>query len=244
MISRNYLVKSFLIFITLFSFVSNAQVNKAYQTMQNYKNSKSEEGLMKMGLNKYQAKFLSSLGYSDTTVTNLKKNDNIDLLKAVQTAGPKDLNILTLTSDCIVIGIVKKVEQTGWDGWYQTTAYVQVDEYLLNDYGLHENQIPVEIASTPTRRLIGEETLEVGEHVLLFLNASSLINFASNNHKINLYNKLINDSTVRFRLLGKYNIESNNLAVRHKNNDSLNLLAIREKINSVLTKVYRSKLNK
>lgn len=220
------------------------QNNPVYKKMQNSKISAYKGRLQKMGFNIYQSELLSSLGYDDTTITNLKKNYNIDLLKAVKTAGPRNLNTLALTSDCIVIGTVKKVEPTGWDSWFQTTAYVQVDEYLLNDYKLPKNQIPIEISSTPTRRVIGEETLKVGEHVLLFLNASSLINFAFDNHEINFYNKLVNDSTVRFELLGKYNIGTNNMAIRHKNNDKLNLSEIREKINSVLVKAYRIKLNK
>ncbi|MGE5315627.1 MAG: hypothetical protein ACM3Q4_13120, partial [Acidobacteriota bacterium] len=94
-----------------------------------------------------------------------------------------------------------------------TIAYIGVEEYLRNDYNLPKGKIPVMIVSGPTRQLVSEETLELGEHVLLFLSAKYLFVFTDALMQEKMP-ELINDPTIRFRLIpqkGKYVIQSDSV---------------------------------
>lgn len=215
MVSRNYLVKSFLIFITLFSLLSEAQVNKAYKTMLNNKNSKSEEGLMKMGADKYLASALASYGYNDTTIIRLR-GIGVDLLN-IKYHLPWNVKIWTALSDCIIIGTVSKIEHPFKENfWYHTLVFVKVEKFLRNDYNLPIGEIPILQVSGWTDSgkkytKYGEDTLGIGEHVLLFLSASAVFEFAKNNHLNDLYNQLVNDKNIKFRVEAKYLIENGNV---------------------------------
>ena len=84
---------------------------------------------------------------------------------------------------------------------YHTIAYVDAEYFLRNDYNVSKYRIPIMIESGPNYTRVPDDTLGLGNHVLLFLSSSSLINFA--HHFLqDYYNQLINDSTVRFRISG------------------------------------------
>lgn len=213
---RNSLVKLFLIFILLFSFVSKAQINPVYKIMKHRGwVSPIENGMKKLTPDQNESNELASMGYTDSIMTNLKKN-GVDLLKLQKAPRPWSEKILAALSDCIVIGTVSRIEHPKGMQWFQTVAYVQVEEYLRNDYNLPISQIHVMIVSGPTRTLIGEDTLKIGEHVMLFLSAGSLIRFSSNNNMRNLYNKLINDSTINFKIIAKFDINSGKAIVHRR----------------------------
>jgi hypothetical protein len=91
------------------------------------------------------------------------------------------------------------------------------------------------IVSAPGHTLVGEDTLGTGEHVLLFLSASSLIDFASYNNMDDLYNKIINDSSIKFGMIAKYDIKSEKITYRNREG---NLTKVKENINTVLMTVH------
>jgi hypothetical protein len=175
-----------------------------------------------------------SLGYNDTIVSNLQKI-GVDLLKP-NVARPWDEKYLTAISDCIVIGtVVRKEYCLEVRSWFHTIVYIQVGEYLRNDYNLPLTQIPVMIQSGPNNFIVGEDTLKIGEHVLLFLDANGLIRMANNNRLDNLYNKVVNDSTIWFKIVRKYELENGKAIIRDKSKD---LDEIRDNINAVLSVIF------
>ncbi|MFZ1080625.1 MAG: hypothetical protein WAO19_01720 [Candidatus Kryptoniota bacterium] len=213
---------------------AGAQTNPVYHRMvQNGWKYPFEKGFRKLTPHEVDAEFNSSMGYDSATVANLKKIDVDTEEKAAA------------LSDCIVIGTVSKIEHPSWPRpWYHTVAYVQVDEFLRNDYGLPKGEVAVLEVSGPTGRphevmeQIGEDTLSAGEHVLLFLSASGLITFAADNNMRDLYNYLINDSTVSFQKLAKYDIESGQ--VLSKNKPLSTLFSLQDEIDTVLKVVHRN----
>jgi hypothetical protein len=179
--------------------------NRVYQKIHRQALSGAADRIEKMGAGKYAADFLSDLGYTDTTINDLRKN-GVDLLR-LPTRNLWGVEIQAALSDCIVIGTVSRITHPEDESWFQTVAYVKVERFLKNNYSLVDKEIPIMIVSGPTRTLIGEDTLGQWEHVLLFLSASSLIRSASYNMP-DLYNRLVRDSTVRFEIKGKYVVGS------------------------------------
>jgi hypothetical protein len=199
----------FVIFLTIV-IVSDtaAQKNVVYKTMQRYKGTDSKSRLMRMGVDKFMAESLVDLGYDDSTIVKLR-TIGVDLPGLSSKEGKLDEKEKGALSDCIVIGTVARIEHPKGNIPYQTIAFVDAEEFLRNDYHVSKSQIPVMIVSGPTRTMIPEDTLGLGEHVVLFLSARSLIVFAHHNLPA-YYSQLINDSTIGFRILGegKYRIES------------------------------------
>ncbi len=227
---------------SLIVFGADAQINPVYQKMlQNGWKYPFENGFRKLTPPEIDTEFLASMGYNDTTVANLKKL-GVDLIERWKKSTVWDEKNRTALSDCIIIGTVSRIEHPfGEKFWFHTLAYIQVEEFLRNDYHLQKEQIPVLIASGPTgagetMMQMGEDTLSVGEHVLLFLSASSLITFAANNNMRDLYDYLINDSVVKFKIGAKYDIRDGKISNKARER---NLPEVRDEIRTVVTALHR-----
>ena len=206
-------IKLLIYFIFIFS-TAQAQLNPVYKVMieggwaplsSNEKRELTHEQMDK--------EYISSMGYNDTIISNLKKvGVDFTLLRTMY--GHLNEKIFTALSDCIVIGTVKRKEYPMVeDDFFHTIAYIKVEEFLRNDYNLSKSEIPVMIHSGPTSSgeiMIqeGEDTLRIGENVFLFLSAHGLIMFAYNSQKDKLYDELINDPIIRFKIKAKYDLES------------------------------------
>ena len=223
---------------------TEAQINPVYQKMmQNGWRYPFGDGFRKLTASEVDTEFCRSMGYDDTTVANLKKM-GVNVMERWKPSVVWDEKAWAALSDCIVIGTVLRIEHPfARNFWYHTVAYVQVEEFLRNDYGLPKGQVAVLEVSGPTGQpgesveQIGEDTLSIGEHVLLFLSASSLITFAANNNLHDLYNYLINDSTIRFRMLAKYDIRSGQVFSKR---GKRTLSDAENEINKVLKTAHRS----
>ena len=126
---------------------------------------------------------------------------------------------------------------------FNTIAYIEVNEFLRNDYNLSKGEVPVVIRSGPTAsKLIleveGEDTLRIGENVLLFLSAAGIINEAKINKGYELYNQLINAPTIKFKIIAKYELENENVIVR---NEIKRISSLKDNINAVLNVIIKSK---
>ncbi len=203
-----------------------------------------ENNLGKLTSDQLAKGMVTSMGYNDTTLLLLKK-DGVNMLELNKQKLPWNDKILAAISDCIIIGTIAKIEYPfgGAHSWFHTVAYVQVEKYLRNDYNLPIMQIPIFIASGPNGkgeevRVIGEETLDLGEHVLLYLSASELISFASDNHDTDLYKKLINDSRINFEMMGKYDIQDGELIGKQRVG---NLANVKSEIEKVVTIINRKR---
>ncbi len=222
---------------------SKAQVNPVYKIMKERGwVSPIEKGLGILTPAQYDKEEFVSMGYNDTSIINLQKV-GVNLLTLHKRSHHWNEKTLAALSDCIIIGTVKRIEHPfGAHSWFHTVAYVQVENYLRNDYNLPKMQIPIFMVSGPngkgeTAIMVGEDKLEIGEHVLLYLSASGLIRFASNNNMADLYKKLINDSTVTFEIVAKFNVENGKVISRKKERD---LDKVRNNINIVTTAIHRN----
>jgi hypothetical protein len=184
--------------------------------------------------------FLSSFGYNDTIISNLKKiGVDFALLRSIY--GHSNDKIFAALSDCIVIGTVERKEYPlKEDDFFHTIAYIKVEEFLRNDYNLSKSEIPVMVRSGPTfSKLImmqeGEDTLRIGENVLVFLSAHSLIMFAYNNQMDKLYEELLNDPIIRFKIVAKYNLEDGKVIGRNSVKDLTN---VKDDINTILKAIH------
>jgi|GEM_PF-3400172 len=190
------------------------QGNIVFRTLQRHEETNYESRLEKAGIDKLTARGLADLGYTDSTVSVLR-SIGVDLsgLRIKRTAWSEQEK--AALSDCIVIGSVSKIEHPQGNSPYQTIAYLSVDEFLRNDYHDRPTGIRVMIVSGPTRTMIPEDTLEVGEHVLLFLSASSLMRFAQVNHP-EFFKEIINDPIIRYRIVGggKYVVRAGTVVTR------------------------------
>ena len=229
------------LFALFFSLACPAQINPVYKIMKQrgwYAPVGAFQG--KLTFAQMDTELLSSMGYNDTAVANLKKI-GVDLLGLH--GGQKWTDkVFAALSDCIIIGTVTRLEYPFKENsWFHTTAYVQVEEYLKNDYNLPETQIPVLIKSGPTGTgsyimANGEDTLAIGEHVLLYLSATGLIVFASENHMNELYNYLVNDSKIQFEKIDMFDIIDEK-AFSHRT--VRNMEDLRQDIKDVLKAVNR-----
>ena len=84
----------------------------------------------------------------------------------------------------------------------------------------------------------GEDTLRIGENVLLFLSAAGIINEAKINKGYELYNQLINAPTIKFKIIAKYELENENVIVR---NEIKRISSLKDNINAVLNVIIKSK---
>lgn len=238
-------VISISVFLTLLSFSNvRAQVNPVYKRMvQNGWSYPFRNGFRKLTPPEIDSQFCKSMGYNDSSVSNLHKV-GVEVVGRWKGHVEWNKKAWAALSDCIVIGTVTKIEHPfPRHFWFHTVAYVQVDDFLRNDYGLPKGQLAILEVSGPTGKpgervnLLGEKTLNVGQHDLLFLSASSLILFAADNNMHDLYKYLINDSTIKFQLLAKYNVESNEIISKGRK-QTLNSLM--DSIQSVLDAIHRS----
>ncbi len=186
---------------------------------------------------------IQAMGYSNSTIAELKRI-GVNLMTMIKWNDKR----WAALSDCIIIGkVTRKEYPSDFRPWYHTLAYIKVEKFIRNDFNLPMKQIKVLIVSGPTGEgniiatRVGEDTLKTGEHVLLFLNAEGLIEFASLNHLWKLYNRLINDSTIYFRIGKKYDIHSNELVCR---NEKRNLKDVESDIDSVLAIISKDSKKK
>lgn len=234
----NYLRKFFTTLLFMLLIFSNveAQVNPVYKIMRKRGwvpqpiNNKT-----KLTPDQVNEKFLISMGYNDTTISKLQKV-GVDLLKLY--GRHWEIKNLTAISDCIVIGTVTSKEYPLLKSvFYHTIAHIQVEEFIRNDYNLPKSQVLVMIESGPTgvpgeRGIrIGEDTLRIGEHVFLFLSANGLLRMSNDSHMQKLYEKLINDPIIRFKITAKYDIENGKIIGR---NGVKNLAEVKDDINTVM----------
>jgi len=231
-----------LLILILPSLVLNAQINPVYKIMkQRGWVSPIEKNLGKLTPDQYEKEALISMGYDDTLVTKLKEI-GVDLLELHKRQGLWNDKVFATLSDCIIIGTVEKIEHPfGAHSWFHTVAYVRVKNYLRNDYNLPKMQIPIFIVSGPngqgeTATLSGENTLDLGEHVLLYLSASGLISFASDNHIPDLYKKLINDSRINFEMVAKYDLKDGELIGKQRVGNLAKVKRDIEKVVSIINK--------
>ena len=231
--------------LTLFIFSTlDAQVNPVYKVMIErgwIPSSISEK--IKLTHEQMDKDFTIIMGYNDTTISNLKKI-GIDFALLHIMYGRLNEKIIAALSDCIVIGTVERKEYPlKEDDFFHTIAYIKVEEFLRNDYNISKSEIAVVIRSGPTSSgeimmQVGEDTLKIGENVLLFLNANELIYESKVNNQHKLYNQLINNPVIRFGVRGKYNLEDGRVIGRNSVND---LTDVRDDITTVLKAIYYSK---
>lgn len=233
------LIYSVLIFST-----AQAQLNLVYKVM-------IERGWTPLSSNENREltheqrdkEYISSLGYNDTIISNLKKI-GVDFTLLRTMAGHLDEKYFAALSDCIVIGTVKRKEYPMVENTlFHTIAYVQVEEFLRNDYNLSKTQIPVMIASGPLTSEIrriqeGEDTLRIGENILLFLSAHGLIMYAYNNQIDKLYDELINDPIIRFQVNTKFELKDGKVIGRDGVKD---LIVVKDDINTVIKAIHESR---
>ncbi len=233
---------AFLLTLLIFS-ASIAQENPVYKKMIERgwtplpKNDKTELTHEQM-----DEEFLVSMGYNDTIISNLEKiGVDFTLLPMY---GHSDDKIFAALSDCIVIGTVERKEYPLQKGdFFHTIAYIKVEEFLRNDYNLSKIEIPVMINSGPTYTgeimiQVGEDTLKIGENVLLFLSASGLIMFSNDNYMYKLSDQLKNDPIIRFKIMAKYDLEDGKIIGRRCLKDLVN---VKDDINAVLKAIHNSK---
>ncbi|MBZ0200295.1 MAG: hypothetical protein K8H86_10535, partial [Ignavibacteriaceae bacterium] len=128
---------------------------------------------------------------------------------------------------------------------YNTIAYVEVSEFLRNDYNLSKSEIPVVIVSGPTPKnlileRVGEDTLKIGENVLLFLSASRLIAETKINQQVEEYRKLVDNPIVKFKILSKYEVKNGNIVDRR--GSYMTMENIKKVIDSVTIAINKSEI--
>ncbi len=180
-----------------------------------------------------------AMGYNDTLVSNLKKI-GVELQPGKRW-DPSDIKTLTAVSDCIVVGtVISKEYPLRTRAQFNTIAYVRPDEYLRNDYNLTGEPIHIMIASGPLNsgeKMIseGEDTLFIGERALFFLTASGLIEYADNNRMNDLYEELINNPVIRFKIISKYELKDAKVFNRDVHID---MTDVRRDINTVINVLH------
>jgi hypothetical protein len=198
-----------------------AQVNPVFRVMEQNRRNGTKAILGKKDkkdIKAYTAEMLTDMGYTDSSLAMLKAQ-GVNLLTLNSQERPWDERTKAALSDCIVIGRVGRIEHPPLEqkGPFQTTAFVDVEKFLRSDYSIPQRrQIQVMIESGPTRIVIPEDTLSLGEHVLLFLSASSLIRYAYHNLPDYYYGQLVNDSTIRFRIIAKHQIASDKVIMQNR----------------------------
>ncbi|MBI1804142.1 MAG: hypothetical protein HYR77_06720 [Ignavibacteria bacterium] len=209
-IIRNYML---LIVVCVVAQLCYGQKNPAYKQIQAY--TRQPEKLQKLGMNQYQAEWCTYMGYSDTTVKEFVKG-GVDLVKAISRPELRDEKDKAALADCIVIGVVMKIDHDSSEVPYHTIAYIKVDRFLRNDFNVNKKEIPVLIRSGPVKgglrlEAMHEEKLEKGEHVLLFLSATSLLfdAYYSSHSSLAYYKKVIDQSDISFLMSYKYLIDAN-----------------------------------
>lgn len=223
-------------FIFLIANIAVAQVNPAFQRMKKNREAVAQSQKESLTVQKPDMA-LASYGIDNCTIKKFKELTNIDLAQWRELQ-PWSESVKTALSDCIIIGTVERVEHPEYNATirsaFETVAYVNVKEYLRNDYNLPKGLIPIWIKSGNRSRIIDEDTLGVGENVLLFLSAIGLIGYAESNEPA-LYDTLINDETINFRILsadGKYLVHSGQ-AVNTKTEKCIEVKKIKEEVKKI-----------
>lgn len=237
-------------FLTLLIVSSTkAQINPVYRIMKQrgwispLDSHSQGKGIWKITSDQIAAEERVIRGYDDTTITNLQKI-NVDLLHLRNLPRPWNDKVVAALSDCIIVGTVSRIEHPFKENfWYHTVAYVQVEEFLRNDYKISKGLIPILIvsgAAKPGETIMqaGEDTLGIGEHVLLFLSATDLIEIASHNHLRDWYNQLINDSTIKFEIIRKFDMGSAGKIISRRRERSF--ADVKDDIKTVLTTIHRN----
>jgi hypothetical protein len=232
--------------LCIFATDMTAQLNPVYLQIQ--KNRKAiSKGRHEIRPGLTFVEYYVDMGYDDATLARLKKI-GVDV---EGTLFKRELNEKekAVRSDCIVIGTVVRLEHpndtTGGRTTpeYNTIAYIDVEEYLRNDYHLTQSTIPVVIQSGPQVERIGEIKLQTDEHVLLFLTATGVIAYAEYNTPPAYFKKVIQDTTVRFEILGfdgKYVFFSDKVWGSPERG-SRSLFEVKKDIQTVVAAVKRAK---
>ncbi len=242
----SFIKKLLTVFLLTFFTVSivEAQVNPVYKIMRQRgwtpltKNNKTKLTGAQMRKN-----ILISMGYNDSIISNLKKI-GVDLLNPEIIYDYRNIKASIASSDCIIIGtVVRKEYPLKERATFHTIAYVQVEEFLRNDYNIPKDQIPVMIESGPTasggKMIAGDEdTLRIGEHALFFLTADQLIIYANYNEMFDLFDRLINDPTIRFRIFTKYDLKDDQLITKYK---FIDLSVVEDDVNTVMKAIQLNK---
>jgi hypothetical protein len=212
-----------------------AQYNPVYiQLQKNRKMISKGRREIKPGL--AIVEYYVDMGYDDSTLARLK----IAGVDVEANLFKRDLNEKekAVRSDCIIIGTVVMLEHPSAtpEGttrpFYGAAAYVNVEEFLRNDYHVSKGVIPVLIESN----VVGAITLKPGEHVLLFLSAWSVITNFEYNTSPDYYAKMIRDTTIRFEIVGyegKYLITSNKVNC-NADKESKNLIDVKKDIKTIV----------
>lgn len=156
------------------------------------------------------------MGYDSLTIANLKKT-GVRVMGRWKTPEPRSSKLWTMLSDCIVIGMVSRVEYPKWAGpLYHRAVYIKVDSFLRNDYDLPKGELVVLQESGPAEHGqyevdLNEDTLTTGKRALFFLSASQLITLAADNKMRKLYSQLINSPEIRFQLIARLDIKSHDV---------------------------------
>ena len=126
--------------------IAKAQINPVYKIMkQRGWTPLSVNEKTKLTHEQTDKAFLNSMGYNETIVSNLKKI-GIDFKILHWMYGHLNDKIYAAISDCIVIGTVERKEYPLKEkAWFHTIAYVQIEEFLRNDYNISASQIPIMI---------------------------------------------------------------------------------------------------
>jgi len=142
-----------------------------------YALTKADQAALKqMGIRTMRSQFLMEMGYTADVLKAFEPVAGVKVAEAILNP-PYSIEMQTLLSDVVVHGKVASIDSLLAPP-YHSVVYIQVDEYLRNDYHLPLGKIPVLLISGPEGRYqvraSGEVTFTPGDEVYLFLTASSL----------------------------------------------------------------------
>ena len=205
-----------------------------------------QESLEKAGIARDIAEWFATLGYTDKTIRDLLSS-GIDIKKSMGDFYGRDEKIKTVLSDCIIIGTVSSIEHDSSEASrYHTIVHVAVKEYLRNDYRLKNKDLSIFVESGPMVGGIVEiyshdVAFSIGERVLLFLDATSLM-LSSRYNSPDYFQSLISSKSIQFRVAGleggKYLLSNGNAVCL---GESKSLAEIRQSIESTMRILQKTK---
>jgi hypothetical protein len=220
-----------------------AQINPIYQSIQKNRKSLAEHPVPQLGRFD-KVDYIRLMGYDSTAIANLE-NIGVNFSELWRNMNLNEQE-KAVRADCIIIGTVAKVDHfrnpRGKFIDFATTAYVEVEEFLRNDFNLPKRHIPIKIETGPGVGVSGEDTLGLGEHVLLFLGAAYLMEYAER-YLPEYYERSINDSTIQFQIIGfrsKYIIKSDRASNRF-NERNRDLGEVKEEIRAVVDAISKNR---
>ncbi len=175
-----------------------------------------QKRLERVGIPGEAAELIAALGYTDSSIILLKAN-GVDLVQGMRHR-PRAERIKTVLSDCIIIGLVKSVEEDSSKTLYHSIAHVQVTRYLRNDYNLPAGEVLVGFGSGPVGHgryvaVSDEDELAPGETALLFLSAAGLLIDTKYSPYSSFHRKLLTSQRVLLKIQGttggKYPLQGN-----------------------------------